>query len=227
MSPDQIFRKIESPEFALTLGLSGSRTRAMQTLVRLPEVEDLLKVLGEDVEATRMVANRAATLVETEIDLRYTHPADAAIAVYLRALDILNSDLALVLASTMARLRTNLWWSLPIIDSLRRLVKVTNVAVAVADFEAFFWLGQERAESVRRKCSTPNEGLSFDVGGTAFRSAGAPDAVNVDLPRSIRSRRYAADRVFAGQKFDSDAGHGQYPFDSSPRISIEQRGMVL
>lgn len=115
-----ILREVESAEFAWELGLSGSRARAMQALVRAPRAKALLSAVAGNDDAARVVANRIVSLVGSETDPRYTHPFDAAIAAYLRTLDLLFPDLAAALGPFVARQRQNLWWSIPVVDRLLR-----------------------------------------------------------------------------------------------------------
>ena len=116
---DTIFREVESAEFAWELGLSGSRARAMRALVRSPTVRKLLNAVRKDNDAARVVASRIETLVG-EIDPRYTHPFDAAIAAYLMTLNTLFPYLASTLGPLVAQQRQNLWWSVPVVDNFLR-----------------------------------------------------------------------------------------------------------
>lgn len=142
----EIFRQIESAQFAWELGLSGSRARAVEALIQLPQTKGLLVVLREDPDAAYDVANRFVALIQREIDPQYTHPADAAIAAYLRALDILNPALASALAPMAAHHRENLWWSVPVVDSLLRgPVRVEDASATWAAGTDLRWLDQGQA----------------------------------------------------------------------------------
>lgn len=114
-----IFHAIESAEFAWTLSLSGSRDRATDALVRAPQVRALMEAMQRRAHAAD-VANRALDLLGGHTDSRYAHPFDAAIAAYLRVLDILFPDVALVVGRLTALSRNNLWWSVPVIDLVLR-----------------------------------------------------------------------------------------------------------
>ena len=171
-----ILRDIESAEFAWELGLSGSRARAMRTLVRARRVRALMKAVSGNIGAADVVANRVVTLVRSETDPRYTHPFDAAIAAYLRTLDILFPDLASALGALVVRQRQNLWWSVPVVDSvLRGPVWTEGTADSVSD------LGQKPGAVTR--CAT-NESVAFPVpSADHFVPASARLATNViDVP---------------------------------------------
>ncbi|MCZ0936398.1 MAG: hypothetical protein OXJ54_14585 [Gemmatimonadetes bacterium] len=159
-----ILREIESAEFALKLGLSGSRARAMQALVDLPEAKALLDSLRENASAVHGIASRVEDLLQAEIDPRYTHPDDAAIAVYLRALDLFAPRLAVDLAPMVADRRQNLWWSVPVLDSLQPTLDIE-----------MDWPRQGPLESVRYDCSTP---ISYELAAMLpSRPAANPVAV--------------------------------------------------
>ena len=202
-----ILREIESAEFALKLGLSGSRIRAMQALVHLPQARALLDALREDADSVYDVACRVVALIRTKIDLRYTHPGDAAIAVYLRALNIVNPSLAEDLVPMVASQRQNLWWSVPVIDRvLREPMRVEGAAAVYVEMDC---LSRERQESVHHRCFTPTR-------------------EDLLLPPRYPTKFFAA-------TFDSDAS--QYFVDSSsssraPRVSarahdVEEEAIAL
>lgn len=142
-----IFHDIESAEFAWTLSLSGSRVRAMDALVRAPQVRALMEAMKGRTHAAD-VANRTLDLLGGYADSRYTHPFDAAIAAYLRALDILFPDLALVVGRFTALSRNNLWWSVPVIALVLR--GQSSKVAADTRFEFIFRSRQERAPSRTR-----------------------------------------------------------------------------
>lgn len=130
-----VFHEIESAEFAVELGLSGSLTRAYRALVRLPQTEMLFTMLEGDVNAGRAVAERIRTLIERDVDMRYTHPSDVAITAYVTVLDIIFPRLAYDICTVIARHQLNLWRAIPVI----RRVLQTTVPSSVMDYKTEFY----------------------------------------------------------------------------------------
>ena len=121
MTLHRIFRQIESDEFSLELGLSGSLNRAMTALTRNPRVIELRDVMTNNSTAVHEAATRIMTLLRKKIDLRFTHPDDAAIAAYLMAFNMLSHELGPALRHMVTKHHWNLWWSARIVDDSKML----------------------------------------------------------------------------------------------------------
>ena len=133
-----IFREIESLEFYVELGLTGSRKRAMPAFVTAPQAVALLHAMRDDEDAAYEVANRVLDLVHyPNNDPHYTHPFDAAIAVYLRALDVLFSDLARIVGLLIDKQCKNLWWSVPVVERVLRTPPLRGGISALPKFDSF------------------------------------------------------------------------------------------
>ena len=129
-----IFREIECVEFAWKLGLTGSRQRAMQALVRAPQAVALLNALKGDEIAAYEVANRVLALAHDDNDPQYTHPSDVAIAAYMRALDILFPNLAAAIGPVVDSQCQNLWWAAPIVERTLRTPPMSSAIGSQTEF---------------------------------------------------------------------------------------------
>lgn len=140
-----VFREIECIEFAWELGLTGSRERAVQALVRAPQAVALLNALKGNKVAAYEVANRVLALAHDENDPQYTHSSDAAIAAYMRALDIHFPDLAAAVGPVVDRQCPNLWWAAPIIQ---RTLRTPEPSGAIGSQTEFYSLTHEKVNEV-------------------------------------------------------------------------------
>lgn len=129
-----ISRDVESSEFKWQLGLTGSRARAMQMLVNAPQAVALLNALKDNEGAAYDVADRVLHLAyHPDDDPQYTHPFDAAIAAYLRALGLLYPDLAFFIGLHVNERCENLWWAVPVVERILQTRLSTEVLYLLDD----------------------------------------------------------------------------------------------
>ena len=153
-----IIREIEGIEFAWELGLTGSRERAMQALVRAPQAVALLNALKGDELAAYEVANRVLALAHDDNDPQYTHPCDAAIAAYMRALDILFPDLAAAIGPVVDSQCQNLWWAAPVIE---RTLRTPAPSSAIGSQTEFYSLTHAHLGKVTVRLSNMSTPAAF------------------------------------------------------------------
>ena len=105
----ELLERAESIQFATELNVVSSERLFESALRHHPLVTDLFGHLT-DVESREQLAVRLADLLYRDIDPRYEHPHDVAIAVYLRLLDVSDPQLGGLAAATAVR-QPNLWWA--------------------------------------------------------------------------------------------------------------------
>lgn len=118
MIDSMLLDNIESSEKAVAWGMVGSRRKLDTAVLTDPDMRDLLNVLRDYPDARLELVTRISTLASMGGNPEYLHCYDLAIFAYLRALDILDPDLAAVAAPRVATIG-NLWWSRPIALRLR------------------------------------------------------------------------------------------------------------
>ena len=118
MIDPMLLDNIESSEKAVAWGMVGSRRRLDAAVLTDSDIRDLLNVLRDHPDARLELVTRISTLASMGSSPEYLHCYDLAIFAYLRALDILDPDLAAVAAPRVATLG-NIWWSRPIALRLR------------------------------------------------------------------------------------------------------------
>ena len=109
MIPDRIWTAIEDTTFTASLGVVSTPRAFDAAISRQPPVIELLSLM-EDSDNSMQVLTRVRQLLETPEDARYCHPFDLPVAIYIRALDICNPQLAADAAEIALQL-PNLWWS--------------------------------------------------------------------------------------------------------------------
>lgn len=118
MIDSTLLEGIESPEKAVAWGVVGSRRRLDAAVLTDPDVRELLNALRDQPAARRQLVTRIGHLASIGGSPEYLHRYDLAIFAYLRALDVLDPDLAAVAAPRVATL-ANIWWSRPLALRLR------------------------------------------------------------------------------------------------------------
>lgn len=118
MIDSMLLNNIESPEKAVAWGMVGSRRKLDAAVLMDSDVREVLNVLREHPYARLELVARIGTLATMGGSPEYLHRYDLAIFAYLRALDILDPDLAAVAALRVATLG-NVWWSRPLALRLR------------------------------------------------------------------------------------------------------------
>jgi hypothetical protein len=106
----RIWREIESPLLAASLGVVSTPRTFDAAMLKQPIVIELLARLSSERRAAEEVARKLEQLLTQPTDARYCHQHDLAIAIYLRVLDICAPDHALPPALLALR-QTNLWWA--------------------------------------------------------------------------------------------------------------------
>ena len=118
MIDSTLLDNIESSEKAVVWGMVGSRRRLDAAVLTDPDVRDMLNVLRDHPDTRLELVTRIGTLASMGGNPEYLHCYDLAIFAYLRALDILDPELAAVAAPRVATLG-NVWWSRPLALRLR------------------------------------------------------------------------------------------------------------
>jgi hypothetical protein len=109
MVPRELLEQVEGIRFAAEVGVVSSERLFESAIRQHPLVLQLFGYLT-DPQAREQIAVRLTDLLYRDSDPRYEHPHDAAVAVYLRLLDVSEPGLASLAAVTAAR-QPNLWWA--------------------------------------------------------------------------------------------------------------------
>ena len=96
---------VESHEFAARVGVASD----WATLIAAIESERAVCDICGDPSNARRVAERVLDITRVQVDPRYEHPLDMALAAYLIVLEKLDRDLAQLVAASMLRI-PQLWW---------------------------------------------------------------------------------------------------------------------
>ena len=106
---NELFRLAESHETAARVTIA-SGSAVFHTAVRNLSVTKAILAWGsENNEAQQAIASRIADLVEERIDLRYRHPHDIPLAIYLWILYYLNRNLSRLAAGVLLQARNCAW----------------------------------------------------------------------------------------------------------------------
>jgi hypothetical protein len=109
MVPRQLLEQAESIQFATELNVVSSERLFESALRQHPVVRGIFGHLVDE-ESREQLAVRLADLLSRDVDPRYQHPHDVALAVYLRLLDVCDPQLGALAATTAIR-QPNLWWA--------------------------------------------------------------------------------------------------------------------
>lgn len=104
-----ILDRVESHEVAAQVGLASSLHDAVAAVRRIPEAREL-SIACEEFGGIEAVLRRLERLARTEVDLRYEHPYDVAMLIYLDVLNEKKPALAVAAAGTVLRARS-VWWA--------------------------------------------------------------------------------------------------------------------
>lgn len=118
MIDSTLLANIESSEKAVAWGVVGSRRKLDAAVLTDSDVRELLNALRDQPAARRQLVTRIGSLATIGGSPEYLHRYDLAIFAYLRALDVLDPDLAAVAALRVATL-SNVWWSRPLALRIR------------------------------------------------------------------------------------------------------------
>ena len=163
---------IEGPEFATEFGVVASRRQFDREILRDERVRALLTKLYADKSAQECVASRLQFLSSLRVDIRFTHPYDIAIAIYLRTLDIVATEIAEALAPTVAAL-PNVWWSRPLTISLLSSTRTRTESSGEAEVPGYF----RGVFSLTPDVTNPNVGLAINYSESEGRFRVVPTNV--------------------------------------------------
>ncbi len=110
MTIETLFSQIESPIFHARLGVVSTPRAFDSALFSITEVKELATLVNQFGKDELLFNRIGALLADPEDDVNFVHPHDMPIAVYLRILDVISSDFALVTAEQLAH-RKNFWWT--------------------------------------------------------------------------------------------------------------------
>jgi hypothetical protein len=106
----QVFREIESHDFAARLGFANDDAMLFDLAASESQVKSLTEALKQSPTNAISLLQRIIRLVQEEDDIRYRNSRDTAMAVYIAALSAANPALArLAAAEVLANPR--LWWA--------------------------------------------------------------------------------------------------------------------
>lgn len=109
MTLPALMNSIETSRFSSYLGLANNPTMFQEVLQGQPVVQRLLTEL-KDSGSTRKLLARVEALVREQDDVRYRNQRDAALAVYIWALDRTDHSLGKLAASIVLDI-PRLWWA--------------------------------------------------------------------------------------------------------------------
>jgi hypothetical protein len=109
MSFESAIQNIESHEFGATLGIANDPEMFFELARQQNPVAELMKSLADKSNQKRLVLRVISVLRQRE-DLRFRNSRDAALAVYLCALECVNKRYA-ILAATDVISQPRLWWA--------------------------------------------------------------------------------------------------------------------
>ena len=95
---NELFKLAESHETAAGVGVASGSSMFHTAVSELPVTGDLLAQGRNDDRNERAIASRIADLVQEHIDLRYRHPHDIPLAIYLYVLYQLNREVSRIAA---------------------------------------------------------------------------------------------------------------------------------
>ena len=105
-----LFSQIESSIFHARLGVVSTPRAFDSALFSIAEVQALTTLVNEPGKEELLFNRIGVLLADPEDNANFVHPHDMPIAVYLRILDVLSSDFALIAAERLAQ-KKNLWWT--------------------------------------------------------------------------------------------------------------------
>lgn len=109
MSLAAVITAIESPQFATFLGLANNSRMFRDVVENIPAARQLLTELKEPANTRKLLA-RTESLVREQDDVRYRNQRDAAIAIYVWALNETDGSLGRLAASVVLE-SPRLWWA--------------------------------------------------------------------------------------------------------------------
>ena len=175
MSVEALFPKIESPEFHAKLGVVSTPRGFDAALFNIDEVQDLATAVTQEKNDLLLYERIGTLLADPEDNPNFVHPHDMPIAVYLRILDVLSSNFALVAAESVAE-RKNFWWTRAM--ALRILAEPKSRSIAqyyqLAAYELYDVLVERAWTKICvHESFGPNPGESFEKVMTIMSRAGA------------------------------------------------------
>lgn len=110
MTLEEVLQQVESTEVSVTLNVASSYWPFIREARKLEAVHSLMTLLRTDASLAARVLDRIRLLCNKEVDPRYEHPDDTAIAIYLDALATIGSDV-LGEAAQLVQDTHELWWA--------------------------------------------------------------------------------------------------------------------
>ena len=196
---NELFRLAESHETAARVGIASGSAMFRQAVGELPLTGDLLAWGRRNDENERAIASRIADLVQEHIDLRYRHPHDIPLAIYLYVLYQLNREVSRIAAHAVLETRNCCWAdrvARGIRDDTEPAADTTSVVVLP---DAFRMLGQADTnevvirpfaiEALRSWCrgswslAYPHDGAMshLETGPESVRTRSGPDLATMSL----------------------------------------------
>jgi len=105
-----LLQRIESTEFAISIETASSEGSYVRYVDDRVEYRELLTELRAHPGDAVHLVERIQRLSNAKIDARYANPSDVALAVYLRALSVVNDGLA-AFSAHIAVNTVNTWWA--------------------------------------------------------------------------------------------------------------------
>ena len=126
-----LFEQIESPETAARLGANSGFRHFLGDLGTDPAVREIAIRIRRDPQAVNVLFKRLTRLAETQIDARYEHPSDTALAAYLLVLSLADEGLHRTAAAIVSSV-PNTWWARKVAETRRRDTQSAAEAIDVA-----------------------------------------------------------------------------------------------
>lgn len=108
MTFNEARREIESNEFAARINIASGIATLLAAASEEPAVRQLWTELLSDSSTLKLLV-RVKELATENVDLRYRHPRDTALAVFLWLLSIRNHSLANIAAETISKVPRSFW----------------------------------------------------------------------------------------------------------------------
>lgn len=128
-----LFNQLESNETAARHGVASGLRQFLASLSADSAVRSLIARTRKEPEQAGVVFKRLTRLAEEEIDPRYEHPSDTAMAAYLIILNGTDESLYRTAAEVVAGAQ-NIWWAKKLVDSGRRSNHTSNEVFSSLDF---------------------------------------------------------------------------------------------
>jgi hypothetical protein len=185
----ELFEQLESAEAGARLGLNSGFRTFLNAVNGEPAVRQLSEHVKRSARGADLVFSRLTRLAEEQIDPRYEHPRDAAMAAYLLILSIANEGLHRTAADVVLR-ASNTWWAKRVAEAGRIDTQTTATSpVQTGDFREVIKVAfDSQSHETLIPARVTYSGLSLFTGAPSKDAVGASMLSLEDALRSVSTK---------------------------------------